>query len=192
MKSYKATRNPILLQVRAGEIICVMDANRNNYQLQLNKTNQSASAVIALHQTPAATSGLPIHPNDTVLDILYNWLADAPVVSVESTIEQFGLEDALLVSFSALDQDARYRLQVLKAVLEGAPVLEFVAPWRIVGFSDFLRGVYDFVSDYSQQTGRPLPALVAYDPGYLPGLAFIADRVLEPRSEALVELLSDW
>lgn len=192
MKNYKSVRSSCRLNVTSGEMVCVMDANRNNYSLYLNDTFLTHSTVIALHQAPVGTDDLPLKANDTVAQILEQWSHQIPGCDAEETALLLGLEDVLEVPFTHLDKTDYYRLQLLKAILEDAPVIEFVAPWRVTDFSCLLHGAYTLSCQRSDFTEGRCPAFIAYDPGYLPGLAFVADRVLGRSEDTLVELLTDF
>lgn len=173
-------------------MVCVVDANRNNYRLYLNDADLLHSTVIALHQLPVGSESLPIDLYATGAELLHQWSPMLAFYTVEEVVELFGLEETLDVPLRDLDKSHLYRIQLLKAVLENAPVIEFVAPWRICGFSDLLHGAYTLAQDRSELLGLSAPAFVAYDPGYLPALAFMVDRVLAHKEDTLVELLADF
>lgn len=192
MKNYKSVRSSCRLNVTSGEMVCVMDANRNNYSLYLNDTLLTHTTVIALHQAPVGTEDLPLEADHTVAEILEQWSHRMSACDPEKVASLFGLEDVLDVPFAHLDKTDYYRLQLLKAILEDAPAIEFVAPWRITDFSCLLHGAYTLSCQRSDFTQGVCPAFIAYDPGYLPGLAFVADRVLGRSENTLVELLTDF
>lgn len=189
MSSYKLLKSPRSLNVHPGEVVCVMDANRNNYALILEKEPARPSAVIALNHFPVSTPACPVSRQASVQDTLQRWLKGFPDFSVRKISALFGLEEVLTVSLPALGNEMRYRLLVLKAILEKAAFIEFVAPWRITGFSDLLQGARTFAKTYSRYRPFALPAFIVYDPGYLPGVALLSDRLLAARQNEVIELL---
>lgn len=160
MSRYKLVKPPHTLNVHPGEVVCVMDANRDKYTLILEKPNPSSSAVIALNHFPVSTPVCPVSRQESVQQTLQRWLKGIPDLSVKKISALFGLEEVLSASIAALGNETRYRLLVLKAILERAASIEFVAPWRITGFSDLLQGARTFAKTYSRYRPFPLPALI--------------------------------
>lgn len=134
--------------------------------------------------------GMPLHPlrdwhmsgSETLFSLLGKWLADVPVVSIADVLDTFGLEEAALLPLDPTDVETNFRLNILKAILEGNPVIQVVSPWKITDATDFIRRVAEFSAEQAELEDRQVPAFLIFDGDACPGITLLADRVLRLES----------
>ena len=168
------------IEISPGELIQVLGSSyaKCHFQLVSGRNKKATSRRVIADNKLCVSKSWPVKATDTVASIVERWLADVPVRSPKKIAQTLGLDKKWHTSVLKLNHDAFLRLNTLRAMLDGAEVLEFMSLESIADFTGFLKGIRSEVLS-SLETEHYNPAFVVYGAEGSPGVSFMADRVLE-------------
>lgn len=189
MKSHYIRTTPV--EVFRGEIVQLWNAEHEAFRIELFGEEKPRIAIVRSGQKIKSSAQFPIKPGNTVQEVLEAWLADMPSSTAEMAAAALGLEKHLHTAISEAGRDLRYRLQTLKAILDGAHVIAFGDHDGVVNVTSVIIAVREFAENYKQKAGE-IPAFVVLDEGSSTGAVMAADRVLKIKHGKIRELLVDY
>lgn len=178
----------VSIEVFPGEIVQLMGHAPVRYLLVNGNINPRTER-IASGQDLLSQNGFDVKQQNTVAELVENWLADASMV-VEETMRAFGLKKYADQTIASANKDLTFRLNMLRAVLSGAEVIE-------VGSTDAVTRVATLIADvakYAEKIEKAgyVPAFVVSEEGESVSTTLVADRILEIKQGRTKELLVDF
>ncbi len=173
-------KSKINLNVEFGEIVQVFNVMPDDCIVKTDTTNKPRIVRLYPESNLISSKWWSISLTDTTTTILERYLADIPVISFEDLLFDFGLSEAANIPISTADADVRFRLNVLKAILEGAQVIQIISPWKISDATDFILNAKEFAIEQAETRSGDAPAFAIFDGDATSGITLNADRVLRP------------
>lgn len=178
----------VSIEVFPGEIVQLMGHAPVSYSLVNGNMNPKTER-IASGQDLLPQNGFEVKQQNTVAELVENWLADASM-EVEETMRAFGLKKYAGQTIASANKDIKFRLNMLRAVLSGAEVIE-------VGSTDTVTHVAALITNattYAEKIEKAgyAPAFVVSEEGESVSTTLAADRILEIKQGRTKELLVDF
>ncbi len=188
MKPSNTTTVPV--EVFRGEIVQLWNAGHTAFRIQLSGEPRPRFAFVhsgKLTSSPA----FPAEPGNSVQEVLDAWLADMPFSTAEAAASAFGLDKHMHIALQEASEDILFRLQALKAILEGASVITFGACRGVANPAEIILAASQY-AEYSQAGAGNLPAFVVLHEGGSTGTAMAADRILKIKQGGVKAMLVDY
>jgi hypothetical protein len=160
MKTHHIHHN-VSIEVFPGEIVQLMGHAPVRYLL-VNGNMTPKIECIASGQDLHSQNGFEVKQQNTVAELIETWLADASM-EVEETMRAFGLIKYADQTIASANKDIKFRLNMLRAVLSGAEVIE-------VGITDTVAHVAALITNattYAEKVEKAgfVPAFVVSEEG---------------------------
>lgn len=181
-------KSKINLNVESGEIVQIFNATPGDCIVKINTTQKPRIIQLYPKSNLLSSKARSFSSTDTTSTILERYLADVPVVSIEEVLFDFELSEATNIPISLADADTCFRLNVLKAILEGAHVIQVISPWKISNATDVILSAQEFAIEQAETRSCEAPAFVIFDGDAAPGITLNADRVLRPVNGQMREM----
>ncbi|MEQ1746182.1 MAG: hypothetical protein ABMA02_12200 [Saprospiraceae bacterium] len=179
MESVKQEFTTTNITVLPGEIVQLIGTTPDSCIIfRQDVPTKPSSLVVYPEKKVSQTRAFPTFHSDTIAVLLERWLADVPIRSFQKIIAKMGLEGAAPMLVQSADTDVCFRLNMLKAVLEGKQVIQVVSPWKVSDVTDFMLAIQEFAVDQAEQRSEDAPAFVVYDGDESTGISIVANDIL--------------